>query len=177
VKACLANDHARLLAYLSTFPENAPRRAYTHPSFVCVFLYRVANYLFRRRRRHLARLVWHLNFLLTGADISPSSDLGPGLVVVNPAGLSLMGKAGRNFTVMPCSGIGSEVGRRDDMGAGPGLPVLGDDVVLEPFCGVLGPVRVGSGVRVRTGTCVVGDVPDNCELSGPQARIMRRREL
>ena len=173
----LRADHLRLLAYVSAFPENAPRRAYTHPSFLCVLLYRVSAYFFRRSHRYVARIFWHLNSALTGADISPPSDLGEGLVIVNPAGVSLMGKAGRDLTVMPCSGIGSEVGRREDIGAGPGLPVLGDGVTLEPFSGVLGPVRVGDRVRVPTCVCVITDVPDDCELAGPQSRVLRRRDL
>jgi serine O-acetyltransferase len=175
--AMLREDHRRLLPYITAYPENTPAHAYTHPSFLCVVLYRVSHYFFRGGHRYIARFFWHLNSLLTGSDIAPPADLGPGLVILNPAGVSIMGKAGRNFTVMPCSGLGGEVGRREDVGSGPGLPVLGDDVTLEPFCGVMGPFRIGNRVRIPSGVGIVRDLPDDCELAGPAVRMLRRRDL
>ena len=37
------------------------------------------------------------------------------------------------------------------IGGGPGLCVIGDDVILEPHCGILGPVRVGHRVTIGAG--------------------------
>jgi acetyltransferase-like isoleucine patch superfamily enzyme len=88
-----------------------------------------------------------------------------------------MGHAGRNLTVMPCAGLGGEIGRRHDAGAGPGVPFLGDDVVLEPHCGVLGPVRVGNRVRVPAGIGLTRDVPDDAILEGARVRLLPRRDL
>src|SRR5438105_5363064 len=107
-----------------------------HPSFLCVLFYRLSNHFFRAGNKRIARVFWHLNMLITGADISPPVDLGGGLVIMTPAGTAIMGNAGRNLTVMACAGLGGEIGRHEDIGAGPGLPVLGDDVILEPHCGV-----------------------------------------
>ena len=148
-----------------------------HPSFLCALLHRLSHHFFRAGHRYVARFFWHLNVLLTGADISEPCDLGEGLVIVSPPGVAIMGKAGRNLTVMPCAGLGGELGRREDVGAGPGLPVLGDDVVLEPHCGVLGPVRIGHRVRLEAGTVVSEDVPDDTVISGPEPRFLRRRDL
>jgi serine O-acetyltransferase len=120
--------------------------------------------------------LWHLNTLLTGADISEPANLGEGLVIIGTAGTAIMGTAGRNLTVMPCSGMGGEVGRRENIGAGPGLPLLGDDVVLEAHTGILGPVRVGHGVRVPPGVIVTQDIEDYAIVEGPRLRVRSRRE-
>lgn len=122
-------------------------------------------------------MVWHLNAFITGADIAEVCDFGAGLVIVSPAGISMMGSAGRNLTVMALSGLGGEIGRHEDVGAGAGLPLLGDDVVLEPHAGVLGPVRVGSRVRVGCGAMVTEDVPDDTIVSAPNARFIRRTDM
>jgi FkbM family methyltransferase len=172
----LRADRRRLVA-LMTHHGNKPPALFFHPSFLCVLLYRISNHFFRAGHRHLARCFWHLNTLLTGADISEPADLGEGLVIVSPAGTAIMAKAGRNLTVMPCAGLGSELGRREDIGAGPGMPVLGDDVLLEPHCGVLGPVRVGHRVRVPAGMVLTKDVADDTSLQGPQPRFLRRQDL
>jgi serine O-acetyltransferase len=121
--------------------------------------------------------VWHFNTLLTGADISEPADLGEGLVIVSPPGTTIMGTAGRNLTVMPCAGMGGEVGRRKNVGAGPGLPLLGDDVILEPHTAVLGPVRIGHFVRVPAGIVLTTDVPDGSEIERPRLRLRRRRDV
>jgi serine O-acetyltransferase len=172
----LRADRARLLARLEASGAGRPTLLRLHPSFVCVRLYRISNHFFRGGHRHLARLAWHLNVLLTGADISPPSDLGEGLDVVSPVGIAIMGKAGRNLTVGPMAGMGGEVGRREDVGAGPGLPVLGDDVVLEHHAGVLGPIRIGDRARIGAGALALKDVAADTLLRGPEPRFRGRTE-
>jgi serine O-acetyltransferase len=176
-KARIRADRQRLAALVHPEAADAAHSLVIHPSFVCAVLHRISHHLYRGGHRHLARLFWHLNTLVTGADISANSDLGEGLVIVNPAGTSICAHAGRNLTVMPLSGLGSEIGRREDVGAGPGLPLLGDDVVLEPHAGVLGPVRVGHRVRVGAGVMVLRDVPDDTHVEAPAARFLRRKDL
>lgn len=168
----LRADHGRLLSLLSQREPTAPKHAYLHPSFLCVLLYRISNYLYRSNHRWGARLVWHFNLVLTGADISEPADLGEGLVILNPPGVAIMGTAGRNLTVMPCAGLGAELGRYEDVGGGAGFCVLGDDVVLEPHSGVLGPVRVGNRVRVGAGIALTRDVPDDTVVEGPKPRFI-----
>jgi serine O-acetyltransferase len=171
VRSRLSADRRRLR---QTVGENTPLLS-LHPSYLCVALYRTSNYLWRRNHALAARLVWQTNFFLTGADISPAADLGEGLLILSPAGVSIMGRAGRNLTVMPCAGLGGEMGSLQDIGAGPGLPLLEDDIVLEPHCGVLGPVHVGSRVRVGAGVGLTKDVPDDSVIEGPAPRFPVRR--
>ncbi|MGH7669592.1 MAG: hypothetical protein ACRENQ_08850 [Gemmatimonadaceae bacterium] len=126
----------------------------------------------------LARLVGQTNTFVTGADISSATDVGEGLVIVSPAGTALYGKAGRNLTVMPCAGFGGELaGRNDDIGGGPGFPVLGDDVVLEPHVGILGPCRIGDRARITAGTAIFHDVPPDAVAEGPRPRFRHREDV
>ncbi len=167
-------DHDRLLQVLATQRPGAPRSAWTHPSFLCVAMYRLSNHLVRRGHGWLARLVWHLNLLASGADVSYLADLGPGLVLLHPAGTSVMGRSGRNLTLVACGGLGGEVGRFDDIAGWPGVPQLGDDVWIGPHAGVLGPVRIGHRVTLGAGVVVVDDVADDTEVQGPTPKLLRR---
>lgn len=179
-RARMAADHQRLLRVLAQSRLQqvaAPRSAYLHPSHVCVWLYRLANHLFRAGHGWAARLVWHLKVVLTGADISYLADLGPGLVLLHPAGVSIMGAAGRNLTVMACCGMGGEVNRQADVAGWPGVPQLGDDVVIEPHSGVLGPVRIGHRVRICAGVVVTCDVDDDMIVCAPAPKLLRRSAL
>ncbi|MCZ4316092.1 hypothetical protein O4H66_22050 [Comamonadaceae bacterium G21597-S1] len=168
----LRADRARVRQYCA--PEADGIGVYLHPAFVCVLLHRLSHHCHRRGHRWLARLWWHLNTMASGADISAPADLGAGLLIPNPMGVAIAGRAGRNLTVMAGSGLGGELGRREDVGAGPGLPWLGDDVWIEARSGVMGPVRVGDRARIRTGLPVASDVPDDTDVRWPPPTITER---
>ena len=168
----LRADRARLRQHCA--PEADGIGVYLHPAFVCVLLHRLSHHCHRRGHRWLARLWWHLNTMASGADISAPADLGAGLLIPNPVGIAIAGRAGRNLTVMAGSGLGGELGRREDVGAGAGLPWLGDDVWIEARSGVMGPVRVGDRVRIRTGLPVASDVPDDTDVRWSPPTVAER---
>jgi serine acetyltransferase len=170
-------DHRRLVQALRDAGDSGRRSALTHHSFICAALYRLSRHCFLNGHKYLSRLFWHLNAIVTGADIPGQADLGPGLLVPTPAGIAIAGRAGRNFTPMALTGLGSELGRREDVGAGPGLPVVGDDVTIEPHGGILGPIRVGNGVRVTAGVFLVRDAPDFAVARAGAPRFLGRRDL
>jgi serine O-acetyltransferase len=147
----------------------SPRLA---PSYVCVALYRYSRLCHVRGWRRLARFVWHLNVFFTGADLSPMSDVGEGLLIVHPHAVTIVGSAGRNLSIEGQGGLGGGMAM-DDVGAGPGVPLLGDDVRMERGAMVLGPVRIGNGVRIGAGCTVVHDIPDGSEVAPHRVRVLR----
>jgi serine O-acetyltransferase len=173
-RARLRQDRQRLRAALEQGGAGQPAFLAAYPSYLCVWLHRVSHWLARRGHGVLGRAFWHLNLLLTGADIHPDSDLGGGLHIPHPAGVSLYGDAGVNLTVMALAGIGGELRRGEDVGAGRGLPVLGDDVHLGAHAGVLGPVRIGSRVRLSPGCIVTRDVPDDAVVEQRPPRFLNQ---
>lgn len=166
----LRADRARLLAVLAAEGQPRPWWLGAHRRWLAVWLFRWSHYFWMRGPRPLGRALWHLNLLLTGAEFDPTSEIDGGFTIASPMALTFNGRAGRNLTMMPLSGIGGELGRGADVGGGPGLPVLGDDVILEAHAGVLGPVRVGDRVRVRAGCVVTRDVPDDIIVEPAPAR-------
>lgn len=118
-------------------------------------LYRLSRYAFEREWRAAAWFLWIANIWWTGADITPSSQIGDGLYMPQPNGVVIAGAVGR------CAALGRQVviggltrAPTADIGAGPGLPVLGDSVTVESRASVLGPIRIGDGARIGPG-CVV----------------------
>ncbi len=170
VRQLLEADRARLTGWLAPAGLKFSR---WHPGYICVFLYRVSHYLHLRDHRLLARALWQLNSILTACDIPPAVEIGPGLLVPVPAGVVAACRAGCNFTILMGAGLGGELGRREDVGAGPGLPVVGNDVILEPHAGVLGPLRIGDRAVIKASASVVSDVPaDTCAVP-PEVRFLK----
>jgi serine acetyltransferase/glycosyltransferase involved in cell wall biosynthesis len=159
IRRRLREDRARLQALIASGDRPRPLLLAFYPPFLCVALYRLSHLLLAREWGIASRLVWQLNLLLTGADIHPHCDFGGGLLIPHPMAVSISGNAGKNLTLLARAGLGGELPRREDRGAGPGLACLGDDVVLAPHSGVLGPVTVGSGAFVFPGCLVPRDIP------------------
>jgi serine O-acetyltransferase len=136
-----------------------------------VLLHRLSAHHFTAGRRLLARFFWHLNLLLTGADIGPISQSGPGLVILHPISTQIFGRIGADCTIWGHGGIGGGRGEAD-IGAGPGLPILGDRVTLAPRATVLGAVRIGDDCVLGAGVVVMRDLPANSEVQLPD-RLFR----
>jgi serine O-acetyltransferase len=165
---------ADLLRLQECFRERgvAVRSPRLTPSYVCVALYRYSRLCYMRGWRRAARLVWQVNVFLTGADLSPLSDVGEGLLIVHPHAVTLIGSAGRNLSIEGQGGLGGGMAM-DDVGAGPGVPLLGDDVRMERGAMVLGPVRIGDGVRIGAGCTVVHDIAGGSEVAPHRVRVLR----
>lgn len=146
------------------------------PSFLCVFLYRIARYLYQKGWRLSSRFIWQMNMFLTGADISPISNLGPGLLIIHPIAVTIVGTAGENLLVEGLGGMGGGLDM-DDIGAGPGLPVLGHNVSMARGGMVLGPIRVGDNVIIGPGCTVVREVAANSEILAHKNKIIRDKNI
>jgi serine O-acetyltransferase len=95
----------------------------------------------------------------------PLNVFGPGLAIVHygPVWVHPRARVGRNCRIHQGVPLGEAKGRG---------PILGDDVYLYPDAIVLG-VDVGNRVGVRAGAVVTKPVPDDAEVAGVPARILR----
>lgn len=104
---------------------------------------------------------------ISGAELQPDSQIGPGLVLKHTTGL-VVGHgviAGRNLTLHQNVTLGD----RRPFG---GQPVLGDDVTVGAGACVLGPVHLGDRVIVAANSVVLADVPPDSTVAGSPARIV-----
>jgi serine O-acetyltransferase len=137
------------------------------PGIVALTLYRFSHYFYVKRLRVLARLLWLFNLYLTGVDISPSSEIGESCYIGHPVGTVISGKLGKNVMLLngPC--IGGGLGR-GDVGAGDGLPVIGDNVAIGARALIGGPIRIGNNVIIGVGAVVLKDVKEGvCMVCRP----------
>jgi serine acetyltransferase len=97
--------------------------------------------------------------------------LGQGLFescyIGHPVGTVISGKLGKNVMLLngPC--IGGGLGR-GDVGAGDGLPVIGDNVAIGARALIGGPIRIGNNVIIGVGAVVLKDVKEGvCMVCRP----------
>jgi serine O-acetyltransferase len=130
------------------------------PAIVALTLYRFSHYFYIKRLRFLAWLLWLFNQFLTGVDITPGTEIGESCYIGHPVGTIISGKLGKNVTMFggPCIGGGRG---RGDVGAGEGLPVIGNNVVIGIRAMIFGPIRIGNNVTIGAGALMIKDVKDD----------------
>jgi serine O-acetyltransferase len=146
-----------------------------YPGLIGSSLHRIAHWVngWGGAFRLFSRLIYLVNHAVTGVDINPAAEIGEGFLMLHTSGNVVTAKLGRNVTLT----VGVKIGGgfdQTDVGAGPGLPVVGDNVLFGPGCTVLGPIRIGDGAYVMPQTLVTSDVPERARAFGVPARIISR---
>ncbi len=149
-------------------------RAYLmNMGFRAVVYFRCANWLVRHRVKYLPMLVSARCVRVTGAEIVPLADIGPGFVVRHAGGV-VIGKGariGRNCTIMQNVTLGERYSARD----GHRYPTLGNGVTVGAGAVLLGSIQVGDGAMIGANSVVLDDVPAGSLVVGAPARVAKRR--
>lgn len=143
------------------------------PPILALVLYRWSHYWHRKGVKLLSWPLYIFNVILTGCDISPRTEIGERCFLGHANGHLIAGRIGRNATLIARSAVGSRTSLVD-IGGGPGLPVLEDNVTVGCGAQIHGCVRVGEGARIGAMTLVLEDVPPGVTIVGNPAKIVRR---
>jgi serine O-acetyltransferase len=153
-------------------------RVLTRPGPLALVLYRFSNALWRRGWHTIAELIWRANLFITGADIHPGAEIGPGLRITHTSGL-VIGRGvriGANVTILHEVTLGGAGRAFFDETFTDGFPVIGDDTKIMVGAKVLGPVHVGKGCYVGANAVVSRDLADGQAFTqGGGLRELRRR--
>jgi serine O-acetyltransferase len=165
-------DFSRLVSWLGG--GSLPQKAYWFllPTVQVLLWFRLARWLYLSGWRNAARLLCLFNQYITGIEIPPTSSIGPGCVISHAEGIVICGRIGARCTLSGSGGIGGGA-RPGDVGGGPGLPWVGDDVLFGQGAAVFGAVRIGSNVLLGVNSLTLEDVPDRATVIAPVANEER----
>lgn len=112
--------------------------------------------------------LFYLVQVFTGISVQAYANIGRRFVILNHSCIFVVAeKIGDDFTVCQGVTVGNVRGKKR-------LPVIGNNVYLEPGCKVLGEITIGDNVVVRANSLVLNDVPSNSIVVGNPARIQAR---
>lgn len=137
--------------------------------FLAVQSYRIANWLWRNKRRSLALYFQHRISMVFGVDIHPAASLGHGLMIDHATGL-VIGETsivGNNVSIMQSVTLGG-TGKED----GDRHPKVGDGVLISAGAKILGNISIGAGAKIGAGSVVLQDVPARTTAAGVPAKIV-----
>jgi serine O-acetyltransferase len=142
-------------------------KVWLQPGMAAVVCYRYRNWVLGVRipivRQVLSAfgLAWgYWTAAVTGVDISPLAEIGPGFVVHTAHGV-LVGQVTMGSNCIVQSGVALTYGTGK----------VGNNVYFGPGAKVIGHARIGNNVVVVANSLVMTDVPDNTTVIGVPARI------
>ncbi len=166
-----------IMRFISKSPENIAAGdcikhrlgAFFTPNLLCLFLYRIAHYLFVRRWRRCAAMLSRLNMMLHKANIPAQSCIGPACHLPHPAGVTFCGVAGRGLTLYSLA-VCCPLEPFADGGVEWG-PRLGDNVLVGGHAVVLGEVVVGSGTKIAFNSRLTQNAPASAIVISRASRL------
>lgn len=141
-----------------------------YPGFHALIYYRISHWLYKHKRRFLARVVSQWGRGFTNIEIHPGAQIGKHLFIDHGAGVVIgeTAEVGNNVTIyhgVTLGGTGKDVGKRH--------PTIEDDVLLGAGAKVLGPITVGRGSRIGANSTILKPVPPESTAVGSPAVLVR----
>lgn len=143
----------------------------TYSGLKAVRSYRRAHWFYQHKWFTIARIISQRARHETGIEIHPGAQIGKGLFIDHGMGVvigetTIIGDNCLLYQGVTLGGTGKDKGKRH--------PTLGDNVMVGAGAKVLGPINIGSNVKVAANAVVLSDIPENCTAVGVPARIARR---
>jgi serine O-acetyltransferase len=141
--------------------------------FWALSLYRAQRGIRKRRPRFVwlpaALALAFAKKLFTGVthmNLHPDAEIGPGFIIFHVGPLQVIAKAriGADCATHHVTTIGR--------GSRPGVPVIGDHVMIGCHTCILGPVTVGNYAKIGAGAVVATDIPAGATAVGVPARVI-----
>ncbi len=169
----LAEMRQDLRAALERDPaaRNALEVALLYPGVHAVWGHRVAHRLWTGGHLFAGRALSMVFRLLTGVEIHPGAELGPGLFIDHASGVVIgeTAEVGRDVTLYH----GVTLGGRS-LAKGKRHPTLEDRVVVGSGAKILGPVTIGHDTQVGANAVVLESMPAHSVVVGVPAKVVRR---
>lgn len=144
----------------------------TYPGIHALLFHRMNHWLWNKGLKWLARLFSTIARLLTGIEIHPGAAIGRRFFIDHGMGVVIgeTTEIGDDCTLyhgVTLGGTTWDKGKRH--------PTLGNDVVIGAGAKALGPISIGSGVRIGSNAVVLKDVPENTTVVGVPGRVVTKK--
>ena len=141
-----------------------------YPGLHAIWLYRLAHGFWARKLYFLGRLVSHICRWLTGIEIHPGAQIGRRVFIDHGMGVVIgetaeVGDDVLMYKGVLLGGVALEKTKRH--------PTICNGVVLGSDAIILGPIEVGTGAKIGSGSVVVKPVPPHATVVGVPGKVIK----
>lgn len=147
--------------------------ALTYPGVHALWTHRVSHALWQFGAHTPARALSSVARAVTGVDIHPEAQIGRRVFIDHATGVVIgqTAQVGNDVVIfhgVTLGGVAMTPGKRH--------PTVGDHVMIGAGAKVLGPITVGTGVKIGANAVVVKDVPCGNVAIGVPAHLLPKPE-
>ena len=147
--------------------------ALTYPGVHALWTHRVSHALWSHGAHTPARVLSSMARAVTGVDIHPEATIGRRVFIDHATGVVIgqTAEVGNDVVIfhgVTLGGVAMTPGKRH--------PTVGDHDMIGAGAKVLGPITVGTGVKIGANAVVVKDVPCGNVAIGVPARLLPKPE-
>ena len=145
-----------------------------YPTVHILFLYKISNFLWKKKIKFLARFLMQLGRILTGIEIHPGAKIGNRLFMDHGYGIVIgeTAEIGDDVTIyqgVTLGGIMPSIESHNQR-LKKRHPTIGNNVIIGSGAQILGAIEVGDFSRVGANSVVTKSVAKNVTVAGIPAR-------
>jgi serine O-acetyltransferase len=147
---------------------------FNYPGVWAIINHRIANSLYKKNFKILARIVGGISQFLTNVDIHPCATIGRRVFIDHAFGVvigetSIIGNDVVIYQGVTLGGVSLHSGKRH--------PTIKNNVIIGSGAKILGNITIGQNSKVGANSVVVSDVNENSTAVGVPARVIQRQNL
>ena len=147
---------------------------YAYPGVWALVNYRIANAIYKKGFKKLARFIMAINQFITNIDIHPGATIGENVFIDHGIGVVIGETAivGDNVTIyqgVTLGGVSLNPGKRH--------PTIEDDVTIGAGAKILGNITIGKGSKIGANSVVVKNVPEYSTVVGIPGKVIKRKDF
>ena len=145
-----------------------------YPGLHALWFYRAAHFFYINKLYVVSRLISHIARFLTGIEIHPGARIGRRVFIDHGMGIVIgetteIGDDTLLYKGVVLGGTSLDKVKRH--------PTIGKNVVIGSNACILGPVMVGNGAKIGSGSVVVKDVPEGATVVGIPGKIVEKKTM
>lgn len=143
-----------------------------YPGLHALWLHRIAHFFWTHKLRLPGRIFSHWGRFLTGIEIHPGATIGRRFFIDHGAGVVIGETSEIGDDVLMYQGVvlgGTTMEKRKRH------PTIANNVVMGCGAIALGPITIGEGARIGSGSVVVKSVPPGATVVGVPGRVTEDR--
>lgn len=143
-----------------------------YPGLHALWSHRIAHFFYTKKMYIIARMISHVSRFFTGIEIHPGAKIGRRVFIDHGMGIVIgetteIGDDAILYKGVVLGGTSLEKEKRH--------PTIGKNVIIGSNSCVLGPVNIGDGARIGSGSVVVKDVPAGATVVGVPGKIVEKK--
>lgn len=146
---------------------------FNYPGLIAILHYRVANKLYKKGFKIIARIIMGFTQFITNIDIHPACTIGRRIFIDHGIGVVIGETAVLKDDITIYQGVtlgGVSLNQQKRH------PTILNGVIIGGGAKILGNITIGENVKVGANSVVLEDVPDNVTVVGIPARIIKKEE-